>query len=85
MITLLIMSIASYLIIFCMRSDVDEAWYPREKVGFAGRKLHGDNCVHIMRYIVLALCYTYDLLSLRIYLYSFCIRPDGQRDQNQIK
>lgn len=30
-------------------SDVDEAWYPREKVRFAGRKLQGDNCAHIMR------------------------------------
>ena len=30
-------------------TDVDEAWYPKEKVNFARRKLDGDNCAHIMR------------------------------------
>ena len=30
-------------------TDVDESWYPKEKVDFARRKLHGDNCAHIMR------------------------------------
>jgi DNA-dependent protein kinase catalytic subunit len=30
-------------------SDVDNSWYPLEKVGFARRKLKGDNCAHIMR------------------------------------
>jgi len=28
----------------------DLLWYPREKVNFAHRKLHGDNAAHIMRY-----------------------------------
>jgi len=30
----------------------DSSWYPREKVNFAHRKLHGDNPAHIMRYFL---------------------------------
>lgn len=29
--------------------EVDESWYPKQKIEVARRKLNGDNCAHIMR------------------------------------
>ena len=44
-------------------TDIDESWYPKEKVQFARRKLNGDNCAHIMRYYNQFVCVVLKLRS----------------------
>lgn len=43
--------------------EVDELWYPKQKIEVARRKLHGDNCAHIMRYVIQQLDLITDLFA----------------------